>query len=318
MKNLGLLILVFISFIFSSCEDNVSPNEEFKARYVFYSVLCNDDLKQFATIGKSTSTISAGSEFLKGAEISMYWDNNYGFFRDSVFTEYNNVTFSSPKECYYLKNFNFPLNKKIDMEILLPNGKRLFSSTTTPDTVAFNRNYNPFLPQGESDLISYDWEPSDATCFVVPKLVFIYYKKYDGVFKAEGEVEVPISYYEKNTVYTPIYPIHQKQNSISYEKAALSRAIMNLAKGAANSNDYAIGKFAKFKLKIYDKNLTFYYSSTNQQAGEYSVSLEQSDFSNIDGGFGLFGSYYVQEKDIYFNDEYIEQFGYSVMYNEGN
>ncbi len=318
MKKIVNLFTLLIVLITVSCENNVSPTEQYKEKYIFYSILNSDADKQFAMIVKSSGSMSEGSQYVKGAEISMYWDNSAAFFRDSVFTYFGKEILDPAQSTYYIRNFNFPLNKKIEIEVLLPNGKRLLSETTTPDTASFPKNFNPIIPVEESNLITFTWVPEDKNLYVVPKLTFVYYRKINGVFTLQGELEVPITYYERNTVFTPIYPLPQKQTAITYEKAALTRKIASISKGEPNSNDFAVGVFAKFSLQIYDRNLSSYFSSTNQQVGGYQVSLEQSEFTNIKGGFGLFGSYVTQVKKMILDEDYLKQFGYSILFNEVN
>ncbi|HPN38864.1 MAG TPA: DUF4249 family protein [Melioribacteraceae bacterium] len=316
MKTLILYLSLIVCLFTVSCENEVSPTEEYKEKFIFYSILNSDADKQFATVVKSSRTMAGGSQYIKGAEIALYWDNNAAFFRDSVFTYFGKEILDSDKRAYYIRNFPFPLNKQMEIEVLLPDGKRLLAETTTPDTVSFPKKFNPIIPYEESSLITFNWVPADKNLFIVPKLTFVYYKKINGVFTIQDELEVPITYYEKNTVFTPIYPLPQKQTAISYEKAALTRKIASISKGEPNSNDFAIGVFAKFSLQIYDKNLSSYFSSTNQQVGGYQVSLEQSEFSNIKGGFGLFGSYVTQVKKLILDEDYLKQFGYSILFNE--
>ncbi len=315
-KVLLLLVVITVSLLTISCENDVTPTEQYKERYIFYSILNSDADKQFATVVKSSGTMASGSEYIKGAEIALYWDNSAAFFRDSVFTYFGTEILDTAKSTYYIRNFKFPLNKKMEIEVLLPNGKRLFSETTTPDTAAFPKDFNPIIPDEESSLITFTWVPAEKNYYVVPRLTFVYYRKINGVFTLQGELEVPIKYYEKNTIFTPIYPIPQKQTAITYEKGALTRKLASISRGEPNSNDFAVGIFAKFSLQIYDRNLSSYFSSTNQQVGGYQVSLEQSEFTNIKGGFGLFGSYVTQVKKLILNEDYLKQFGYSILFNE--
>ncbi|MFH0735139.1 MAG: hypothetical protein V1773_10650 [bacterium] len=316
MKKTILLISVFLSIVGISCEENISPVEGYKERYAFYCILGGDANKHTALLVKSYQQGNNNIDpFIKGAEIGMFSENFAIYYRDTIVPRIDTSQYKTPQQYYYIKNYEIPLNKKLDIEVLLPNGKRLFASTTTPDTAEFPKNLNVFLPDAESSLLTYTWTPSDPNAYVIPRLAFAYYKKVNEVFTYQGEKEVPITYYEHQNVYTPIYPKAQRQNSITFEKGALTRALLDISRGDVNSNNYAVGIYVKFQLKILDKNLSSYYSSTNEKIGEYNINLDQTDYTNITGGYGVFGSYIIQEKTLFFVEDFIDLFGYSIIFN---
>jgi hypothetical protein len=61
---------------------------------------------------------------------------------------------------------------------------------------------------------------------------------------------------------------------------------------------------------IFDQNLSNYYASSSQGIGDILVMLDQSDFTNIENGYGIFGSYSLQGFSLVFDKEFIESFGY--------
>ncbi len=316
MKKTIFFISLILSIAGISCEENISPVEGYKERYAFYCILGGDANRHTALLVKSYQNgANTVDPFITGAEIGMFSDNFAIYYRDTLVPRIDTSIYKTPQQYYYIKNYEVPLNKKLDIEVLLPNGKRLTASTTTPDTAEFADNLNVFLPDGESSLLTYSWTPADQNSYVIPYMAFAYYKKVNGVFTYQGEKEVPIMYYEHQNVYTPIYPKAQRQNYITYGKGALIRALLDISRGNINTNDFAVGIYVKFQLKILDKNLSSYYSSTNEKIGEYNINLDQNDYSNITGGYGVFGSYIIQEKTLFFVEDFIDQFGYSVLFN---
>ena len=64
------------------------------------------------------------------------------------------------------------------------------------------------------------------------------------------------------------------------------------------------------ELYVFDRNLSGYYASVGKIGDSFSIRLDEIDFSNVEGGFGVFGSYISQKLAIAFDEEYINSFGY--------
>jgi hypothetical protein len=65
-----------------------------------------------------------------------------------------------------------------------------------------------------------------------------------------------------------------------------------------------------------DRNLSAYYSSVAKIGDSFSLRLDEVDFSNIEGGFGIFGSLNVQKLVMFFREGYLEEnFGYRNEYD---
>ena len=65
------------------------------------------------------------------------------------------------------------------------------------------------------------------------------------------------------------------------------------------------------QLIVYDPNLSTYYSSMQEATDGFTVRLDQPDYSNVTGGFGIFGSYVRTELKVKFTKEYLKTFGYN-------
>jgi virulence-associated protein VapD len=61
-------------------------------------------------------------------------------------------------------------------------------------------------------------------------------------------------------------------------------------------------------------NLSRYVSSTNQAFDDLTVTVNEADFTNVEGGLGIFGAYVNKIYDnIQFQENYIESFGYNFI-----
>jgi hypothetical protein len=59
-----------------------------------------------------------------------------------------------------------------------------------------------------------------------------------------------------------------------------------------------------------DPELSKYYSANNIYSEDFTVKLRQTDFSNIEGGKGIFGVYYNFSRRLVVDSVYVQSFGY--------
>jgi hypothetical protein len=97
---------------------------------------------------------------------------------------------------------------------------------------------------------------------------------------------------------------------------AISRALEEISAGDPNKDNYNILQSPAFELIALDLNLSRYVSSTNQTFDDLTVTVNESDFTNIEGGLGVFGSYTKKKYNrIKFQPGYIESFGYNFLFD---
>ena len=88
---------------------------------------------------------------------------------------------------------------------------------------------------------------------------------------------------------------------------------MSISEGDPDKNNYSILVNNPIKVYSLDGNLERYYSSTTQD-NNFTVRLDENDFSNITGGFGVFGSYVIKDYNLRFTPEFITELGYNPVY----
>ena len=111
--------------------------------------------------------------------------------------------------------------------------------------------------------------------------------------------EVPVQYNTEDGKYVPVYPKISLNNSIEYSMDAINQSFTDL-KEADSLTNYDILN-AKFVLWVYDKNLATYISSTEGFQEDFSLRIEAADFTNVQGGYGIFGSFLKYETNIKLN-----------------
>ena len=87
-----------------------------------------------------------------------------------------------------------------------------------------------------------------------------------------------------------------------------------ISQGDPNKKDYKIYG-AVFTLMIFDENISNYYSTTNGFLDDFTIRIDEKDYSNIQGGLGIFGTYRTQSTGAVFTHNYIKSFGYTPGLN---
>lgn len=312
------LILLFISGIINfSCSEDLNPFQGYKEKYALNCVIRGDSLSQFASVTSSFPSDKQFSEnpsdrFLKNVDVRLWCGDEVYRFRDSTFkaTIYG---YETEINAYYIDHFITNPDDELEIEALLPNGKRLKSKTKMPKKISIEKSVSDTsIPSKDGQNLFVRWTSAGDDLIYAPE-VSIYYKK-AGVSKGMAK-KVPLEYIKQSGKYYPNFASPSKQKFITVKMDAIRRALEEISLGDENKQNYTIFTMI-VHIHAYDKNLSEYYVSTSQTLDQFSVNLDAVDYSNIDGGFGIFGSYYSKQYVIKFNREFIGSFGYKVGIEE--
>jgi hypothetical protein len=72
---------------------------------------------------------------------------------------------------------------------------------------------------------------------------------------------------------------------------------------------------AVFEIKLCDLTLGTYVAAARTFEDEFSIRISATDFTNVNGGFGIFGTYISETFDLLMSVEYVNSFGYSFGRN---
>ncbi len=300
MKNYltAILICLLTAISFISCENNLTPVIDFNKQYALNCIIRGDTTLQYATVIRNfdNENFNTDSAFVSGAQLKLSYDGNDYFFRDTSTGGNNSIPF------YYLKNFNIGKGKQLKIEADLPDGTVLKSSTQTPDPGLFIFDGDNKIPPGNfSGVFAINWRLYNyygEPLYYKPILYIEYQKNVNGTM-VHMRKEVPVQYNEQNNQNIPVYPKISLNNSVDYSLNAISIALTELKSADSLSNSDILN--AKFVVWVFDRNLaTYVLSSVGFQEG-FSLRIEASDFTNIQGGFGIFGSFLKYETEIQLN-----------------
>lgn len=307
------------SMILISCEDSFSPKGTYDERYSLNCIIRGDSTFHVATSYKSYDVPGINpyennsDSFIDGAFIRMWRGNDEIFiFRDSSIERTDKSRYTSDIKYYYINNFVPREGDSLDIEALLPNGRRLRSSTVIPEGVKRNKeNSDLILTRKLSSPLKTNWLVRNQDQVYLPKLVIDYFVTENGVDVRKKAI-VPWKKLQTGNDVNYIYPSPSRDYSIEYELDLIKEAMADISINDSEKSKYAIISLW-LELSIFDVNLSTYYFTVGLNDNSFSAGLDEGDYSNIENGFGIFGSFFTQQFKIEVEEGYVNNFGY-VLY----
>ena len=303
-----ILLLTLLSLLIS-CSEDFNLKSEFKQQYVLNCIINGDTTYQFASISKTFDVEgydpSVNEKDLTGrdAVINIFYNGNNYLLRDTIVLNAD----GSESFIYYTNSLQPEPNKTLNLEAAISDGTILKSSTTTPK--AGNLTFFP-----ENVVTDYSighntegqtlfWEitnPENNNALFLPSLKIIYYKEENGN-DIKKEKLVPLYYYNSiGGEVLPFYPIVTEQNQITFDISVLNQAMNEISGDDTSKLSYKIVS-SLFELYLLDRNLAPYILTSQSFTDGYTVLLDQLDYSNIENGYGVFGSFYKKSLKISFD-----------------
>jgi len=319
MRILIAIILSALCLLFNSCDNSFNPYGEYKESYVLTCMLRADSLGQIATITKNypenSSEYTGLNNWITGAEVTVWQGDAVYVFKDS--TGIINDPVLGPKEIsfYYHPDLKLLPDQPLEIEALLDFGKRLKATSTSPKSLIFtNVASSTVIPPVGNDNFVVAWSTAGPGDFYVARLMIRYLKKIDGV-DTKFTYTVPVEYVMQNGNEVPVYATPHRNTSESFKFTAITRAMELISDGEENKALFTIYQNPIIEAIAMDENLSRYYSVGSDSFDDLTVRVNSTDFTNIDGGFGVFGSYIINNQTITkILPEYIQSFGYNVKF----
>jgi len=271
-----LLSYIFcITLLVYSCSDSFNPYGEFREDYVLTCILKSDSSFQIATL--SHSYRGEGNDPSSNTE------------DPSIIGEPSR--YDTPFHFYYNSNFTVSPFENIEIEAVLQDGIRLKASSRASGNISFTSESDIIIPAaGGSNLVRFFWDQQDEGMFFSPQLAFRYRQNENGNMIEKIKI-VPIEYKQQNGEEILIYPEPSNKTNVNYQLDAISKALEEISENDPDKGNYSIYEKPIFTLFAFDMNLSRYVSSTNQAFDDLTVTVNESDYTNIEGGLGVFGSY---------------------------
>jgi hypothetical protein len=147
--------------------------------------------------------------------------------------------------------------------------------------------------------------------FFLAKLELVYHKA--GAPYKKFRIKMPSYFLHQTGNYIPIYQGVTTNHSFSITRESLDLMMRSVSENDPDKNSYIFEPF-EFSLTLMDNNLANYLTSEEVFNNEFSLRIESDDYSSIDGGLGVFGSFIKRAASITIAKSYIESFGYKTTY----
>jgi hypothetical protein len=289
-----------------SCEEEFSPFGDYRERYVLFSLLQGDSTFQVVTIGKSFGhgTLTPDESvnyFVEDADVRVWKGDSVFVFRDSSI---NDMQF------YYSNNFTIDYNESVEIEALLPNGRRLKSSTKTPNEFNF-RTSEVLIPPVINNFVQINWENEERGIFYQSRLFLRYRLDDNPEIKIK---EIPQQYVLQNGKYMPAFNKPSADLSVVFQMDAVTKAMEEISKDETEKEKFFIYEGLIVEVASLDASLSRYVSSTSKSFDDLTVRINELDYTNVEGGFGVFGSYITKTyKALRFQPGFVNSFGYRFI-----
>ena len=320
MNKLIMLMLVSIS-LFISCDADFSPYAEFQDKYSLTCLLRNDTTYQTAVLSHNylpsqpDPNSYTNDPSIVGADIRVWYNDSVYVLSDSSETRTDSSRYTGPYRFYFNDNFKITPQEEIEIEVLLENGRRLFSSSVTPKDIIFSDESDVIIPPVNSDLVKFVWAANEQGAYYSPKFEIKYLQIINGN-PEQKTIEVPLKYVNKNGILEPVYPEASNRTTVVYSMETIAQTLENISEGDPNKQNYSVYQTPLFNLLAFDAALSKYASSTSKSLNDLTVTLNTADYTNIEGGFGIFGSYIKKNySTIKFQQNFVESFGYNFIFD---
>ncbi|MBU1101094.1 MAG: DUF4249 family protein [Bacteroidetes bacterium] len=320
----GLLALLTLMVVFSSCEEDILIKGEFRQKYTLNGIVNGDDSTQFVSILQNYDvegidpSINEENMFISGAYVRMWYKDTVYILTDTLISITKQNGQLDEVGIYYTNDFKPAFGERVEIEALLENGRRLKSYTDVPkkidfvlDEVGVDESARE-IPGPYENKFELAWSSVSNKQFYRPRFKIIYdrYFAYDDTRRYE---EVPSEYIESEGEYIPVYSGITQGGAGYFSLEALDIAMQKISEGMPVKSGFRI-MLLQVEVTIVDQFLAAYYSSSGNLQDEYSISLDKSDYTNIEGGFGIFGSKIIQKTSFTLEPDYIKSFGYNPFY----
>lgn len=283
-----------------SCEENISYLGIFEPQYSLNCVLRSDKDIQFATLKRSYPPGERISNTdVQGAIIRLILSDTTLLFKDSVLAD--NAAENSAVSCfYYLDNYRLKKGTTIKIEASLPNGMILSATSRSPYfyKVTLAEEGSPAVIPDEKfgDSYNYKWNISGN------------YEPY--IFGPSFYIRYFITGVEEIIHYKEVIGKSAYTNEYKLPIASINEAMHNISLGIDDKAKINIID-ACFEVKVFDTALGIYVNSIKTFEDEFSIRISEPNISNIDGGLGVFGTFFSEQFDIIITSDYIKSFGYT-------
>lgn len=333
VKRIFILSATIIITMFTfSCKEDFNPKTVIKDEYVVNCII-SVKYDPYASIPGANYYADIEATIAKTYDVNGYspWQQpkNKYVSGAKVYIEYRGDDYQlkqytdtlTPRIFYYLYSLTVYPSFDVYLYIKTPDGKVLTSKTRLPDSTPIRYSY-PFR-RGFSTLINrfsfgdyfvVSWDKQE-NCLFFPKLS-LGYSRYINTNQppSDGQpaktvfdfsMDVPNDIINKNFIYST----YTFDDHISYNYSVIDSVVSGISSGDTAKHNYRLDGLS-FSMIKFGESLSKYYTSVHGAMDNYSLRLDESVYSNINGGIGIFGSKLSYSTYLLIDPAYAHYFGY--------
>jgi hypothetical protein len=327
MRARGLFVLPIVAALTGlSCDETFSPKEPLENRAFLYCIVNFSRLEtttQYALVNRSydvsgtNPVVNTIDPFVQGAEMKLTVRSTEYSFRSGSLSGADTTRYGTPQRYYAARNVLVYPAEAVNVSAYLTDGTRLSGHTIVPAikpldshpvyATGFTTLVNRFT-QGNSYVL--DWEDgSHEGHLFFPSMTLTYEREDDTSGARTFSVRIPTGYVMQNGVRVGVYPRPSTATHCEFTFEAIDDAMGAIAAGDTVKSRYRPVSL-KFAVVECDFALTRYYMSVNGSLDQYSLRLDESTYTNVQGGGGVVGSTTTFGINNTIDPRYSRLFGY--------
>ena len=311
MKNLLIIFaVIFLLLINISCEENFSPKAEFNEQYILNCVLGADSSIHYATLSRTYDVPGFNPEenridpAITGADIKLISRGVTYSFRDTSTARPDTSRYKDDLDFYYLKDFIPHTIDSVEIIAVPKAGVTLTSKIRIPPSLTIFTNLTS-VNGAEKQIVNFRYDPVTQGFLYNPRLYIVYSLK-DEVPVRRYKESVPL-YYNGND--EPVYPGITNSITLSVSGSTVEKAVIKLTEGKSRGRYKII--YLELEVLSFEEHLSGYISSASGFIESLSIRLDQINYTNINGGLGVFGSYLRALRIVPFDLNYLSRLGFT-------
>ncbi|MDP2885570.1 MAG: DUF4249 family protein [Ignavibacteria bacterium] len=304
MKILDWVLVFFFILFWIGCDQSFNPKAPFQERLAVFSILSNDRDKQFVRVS-SNYDVSAfdpsenqRDRTITGARVTITESSNAFVLRDTLLPRPDTSRYKSPIGAYVASPFRAQPGRRYKLVATSEKLGTASATVTPPDLPMITLNPGPLVLE-QPDLFQKKSQ-FDVVVLLSPLCkgyhcqVFVDYQVLLESGWKDERVEVPTEIVVDTVgLYIVTYPelrrVQIRQTGTTYVHQAYVSTLVKVLERYPRKQV----TFKRVVLRILqcEQNVYNYYNTVNGFRDPVSVRLDEPEYSNVSGGWGMFGAY---------------------------
>jgi hypothetical protein len=309
-------IIFFVGLLIVSCDNAFNPKGPHEPKVVVYSILSPLEGKQFVRLGLTYDVegfdpgVHTAEQFIEGASVSMQIGDRTYVFRDTLIQRTDSTRYRGPIKAYVADPFRISPGSSVELFINTPVYGVVRARTSVPGAGIIQVK-NSYLLQQSSEfetqlLVLVDIAVQTRGYLLRHYVVYDVLKS--GVWVRERrEFPVSVVVFAGTNDRIFVYPKLERRSSEPYRENPETETVVVDRLGYLLVVNQIVNQYGSdnvrfrhvvFQLNQVDRHLYSYYNVVNGFQDQYTIRTDTPDYTNIQGGVGVFGAFMVDSVRI--------------------